>query len=271
MGTLYVSEYTGVVTLGTGDALPVGQEPALKVQTIPIEDEAHASQPFQTATRFVRLHADVPCSIRFGGEASTKDARLVGTEVFGVKPPGNVSVIANQAATTDGASIFALLQVIADPKAAEKRWNELTMLNDDAKARLKAATERERAIVLKEAGLATREQTIAQAEAQLRADQQALGRARSEHNGHVEDFTAKQQERDRVNTDMDKDLADRRDNLDHEEAAFKEWSDKAKAELEVNLAQSIQHEIALHEREDRLAAAEKDYAARLTRLKELAA
>lgn len=99
MATLYISEYA---TTGwtTASGLPCGQEPAITDQTAAI-GVAVSSAPFQANTRFVRLHCDAICSVKFGVAGSTTAAvtskRLNAnqTEYFGVVGGQVVSVIAN--------------------------------------------------------------------------------------------------------------------------------------------------------------------------------
>jgi hypothetical protein len=250
MSTLYISEYT------TTNAM----EPALKTQAIAIEAESHASEPFAVQTKAVRLHADAPCSIRFGtAAATTDDPRLVGTEVFEIShtPRAGVAVIANgESASMEPLNILtALLNVIADPAAARARLNELTTRGNDVMAQLAALTGRERAVVLKEAelvehgkalalreaALMDRNKALTEAESQVKLDQQGLAAARLDHNTQVERFTATQ----------------------------KEW-EQAKKELETRLSDATAHEKMLHERERTLKTGELALETKMTRLRELA-
>lgn len=99
MATLYITEYA---TSGwtTAMGLPCGQEPGLDQAPLTIGAVA-PSQPFQPTTRFVRLHCDSVCSVKFGPAGVTTAAitnkRLNAnqTEYFGVVGGQVVSVIAN--------------------------------------------------------------------------------------------------------------------------------------------------------------------------------
>jgi hypothetical protein len=88
MATLYISEYRDMpVTIG--QFLPVPQEPTTTTQ----------SAAFNTNTRFIRVHADAICSIKFGTSptAVTTDARMAAntTEYFGVIAGQKLAVVTN--------------------------------------------------------------------------------------------------------------------------------------------------------------------------------
>jgi hypothetical protein len=101
MARLYISEYRemGAVQASKRDiAAPL--EPAIVVQTpINITGASIQSEQFHEETRFVRLHTDATCSVRFGVNpvATTNDARMAAgsTEYFGVVPGHRVAVISN--------------------------------------------------------------------------------------------------------------------------------------------------------------------------------
>lgn len=99
MATLYISEYA---TSGwtTAAGLPCGQEPGLDQAPLVIGSVVPSS-PFQATTRFVRIHCDATCSVKFGPAgattATTANKRLNAnqTEYFGVVAGQVVSVIVN--------------------------------------------------------------------------------------------------------------------------------------------------------------------------------
>ena len=97
MAVAYISEYSKFAPDPSGVG-QVPQEPAIVNQTVAIGNVA-SSDAFNAATRFVRIHVDAICSIKFGAAptATTDDARLAAgqTEYFGVNPGDKVSVITN--------------------------------------------------------------------------------------------------------------------------------------------------------------------------------
>ena len=94
---LDISEYSSLSKDHIGLALPVAKEPAIAIQQLTIAAGAAQSAAFDSATRFVRLHADANCRVLFGPNptASATSARLLAgaTEFFGVQPGTKVSVI----------------------------------------------------------------------------------------------------------------------------------------------------------------------------------
>jgi hypothetical protein len=97
MATLYISEYKDMpVTIG--QFLPVAQEPAITTQTVAITTTTQ-SAAFNTNTRFIRVHVDAICSIKFGASptAVTTDARMAAntTEYFGVIAGQKLAVVTN--------------------------------------------------------------------------------------------------------------------------------------------------------------------------------
>lgn len=96
MATLYVCEYS---SLGLG-AQTIAAEPPITEQTVAIGAAAQ-SNTFNTATRYVRLHADSICSVQFGVSPSatvavTNKRMAAGqTEYFAVPPGYRVGVISN--------------------------------------------------------------------------------------------------------------------------------------------------------------------------------
>jgi hypothetical protein len=104
MSKLYVSEYARVTQVsGPGNAvLPAPEEPPLATQIVDFASGAAQSAAFNAKTRFVRLHSDAVCSIRFAANpaATVNDPRLAAgqTELRGIPGDGSaakVSAIAN--------------------------------------------------------------------------------------------------------------------------------------------------------------------------------
>jgi hypothetical protein len=101
MAKLFISEYKFMGKMqASKEDIAAPQEPALVVQTpVVIGAGSLQSVAFNEQTRFVRLHNDVICSVKFGDNptATADDARLAanGTEYFGVVPGQKVAVITN--------------------------------------------------------------------------------------------------------------------------------------------------------------------------------
>lgn len=98
MAKLYISEYTRMPT-DTRVSVPTGAEPAIATQAVAISGTSAQSAAFNTNTRFIRVHTDAICSVKFGASptATTDDARLAAnqTEFFGVVAGQKVAVITN--------------------------------------------------------------------------------------------------------------------------------------------------------------------------------
>lgn len=109
MATLYITEYLaaalpypyGGSTSNPFQNFPLdaAQEPEILTQTVDITADSVQSEPFNTRTRFVRLHCDAICSVLFGLDptATTSSQRMSAnqTEYKGVVPGDVVAVIAN--------------------------------------------------------------------------------------------------------------------------------------------------------------------------------
>jgi hypothetical protein len=97
MASLYISEYAELPKQD-GQMILIGKEPCIASQKLTVGAETK-STAFQLGTRFVRLHTDAICSIKFGADptAATTDARLAAgaTEFFGVTKGHKLSVISN--------------------------------------------------------------------------------------------------------------------------------------------------------------------------------
>ena len=99
MATVYISEYAGQPIDRNGQLLPAGEEPALAYQTVAIGGVSAQSSAFNSKTKFVRIHTDAICSIKFGTSptAVATETRLAAntTEFFGVQLGQKVAVITN--------------------------------------------------------------------------------------------------------------------------------------------------------------------------------
>ena len=104
MSKLYISEYVRVTqSSGPGNALvQAAEEPPIATQVVDFGSGAAQSAAFNAKTRFVRLHADTVCSVKFGADptATANDARMSGglTEFRGIPTDGSaakVSAISN--------------------------------------------------------------------------------------------------------------------------------------------------------------------------------
>lgn len=99
MAKLYISEYTNLASyLGTANSVQAAGEPTTAVQVLDFSGGAVSSEAFNAQTRFVRLHTDAICSLRFDGSAATISyPRMAAdqTEYFGVRGGSKLSVIAN--------------------------------------------------------------------------------------------------------------------------------------------------------------------------------
>ena len=89
MAVLYISEYEDAAEIGP-DKMPMASEPEKTTQTVAIGGSSTQSAAFGATTVYVRLHADVICSVKFGtnptATATTKRMAANQTEYFGVQP-----------------------------------------------------------------------------------------------------------------------------------------------------------------------------------------
>jgi hypothetical protein len=97
MALLYVAEFSEIVARG---GVLIALFPALVVQSpIPIGGSSQQSQPFNSATAFIRMETDSICSFRIERNpvATTNDCRMFAnvTEYVGVNPGDRVAVIVN--------------------------------------------------------------------------------------------------------------------------------------------------------------------------------
>lgn len=101
MAKLYISEYKAMAKIQSSkEDIAAPNEPALVVQTpVVIGAGSLQSAAFNEETRFVRIHTDAICSVKFGANptATADEARLAAnaTEYFGVVPGQKIAVITN--------------------------------------------------------------------------------------------------------------------------------------------------------------------------------
>jgi hypothetical protein len=100
VSTLYITEYADIAQT-IRSSVPFAQEPAIADQTVAIGGASAQSSPFNATTTYVRIAADVICSISFGtnptATATKRRMAANGVEYFGV-PAGQsykVAVITN--------------------------------------------------------------------------------------------------------------------------------------------------------------------------------
>jgi hypothetical protein len=98
MATVYVTEFTSVISLG-GKGGSAAFQPPCAEQTVAIGGGSTQSNAFGTNTNLVRIHADAICSIEIGSNptATTVTARFAAnqTEYFGVQSGHKIAVITN--------------------------------------------------------------------------------------------------------------------------------------------------------------------------------
>jgi hypothetical protein len=98
MAFLYIWEFSDVLALS--DKLMAASAPGI-LQQAPVAIAAGSAQSaaFSGATKFIRVHADVICSVNIGTNpvATAQNARLAAnqTEYFGVWPGQQIAVITN--------------------------------------------------------------------------------------------------------------------------------------------------------------------------------
>jgi hypothetical protein len=104
MSKLYISEYARITQAsGPGTAaVQAPEEPPVATQVVDFTSGAAQSAALNAKTRFVRLHSDAACSVRFGAAptANANDPRLAAgqTELRGIPADGSaarISAISN--------------------------------------------------------------------------------------------------------------------------------------------------------------------------------
>lgn len=97
MSILDVTEYDELAFAGKGGQIMAGQEPSRLNQQLAVGGASAVSAAFDSVTRFIRVHTDVPCRIAIGtnptaGPASMRMAASQ-TEYLGVRPGLKIAVI----------------------------------------------------------------------------------------------------------------------------------------------------------------------------------
>ena len=101
MATVYITEYKELakVQVSKSDIFMAPLEPAIATQTVAIGGGSVQSAAFNADTRFVEIHVDAICSIKFGDSptAAATNKRIAAnqTQIFGVMPGQKVAVITN--------------------------------------------------------------------------------------------------------------------------------------------------------------------------------
>lgn len=97
MAILDITEYNDLASDARGRTISAGQEPARTTQQVSIGGTSAQSAAFGTATRFIRLHADVACRVMINANptAAATSMRIPanGTEYLGVIPGLKIAVI----------------------------------------------------------------------------------------------------------------------------------------------------------------------------------
>ena len=98
MAILDITEYAELGVTGKGHTVMAGIEPSLGNQQVAITGAALQSVALKDNTKFVRIHCDAACRVKFGANptADPNSMRLAasGTEYLGVSASGlKISVI----------------------------------------------------------------------------------------------------------------------------------------------------------------------------------
>lgn len=78
MATLYITEYVKLPHGFSGGVGQMPEEPPIAEQVVPIGAVSTQSNPFNAATRAIRLHCDAICSVLIGSNptATTNSGRM---------------------------------------------------------------------------------------------------------------------------------------------------------------------------------------------------
>lgn len=99
MATLYITEFKGLGTDITGSSVACGIHPPVTTQTIAIGGTSTQSSAFNAATKVIRVHTDVICSVAIATNptaAATSPRMAAGqTEYMSVVPGDKIAVISN--------------------------------------------------------------------------------------------------------------------------------------------------------------------------------
>lgn len=99
MAFIYVHEYARQPLDRAGQLVPAGEEPALASYQVAIGVGSAQSAAFNAKTKFISVHADAICSVKFGANptAVATEGRMAANETryFGVQPGDKIAVIQN--------------------------------------------------------------------------------------------------------------------------------------------------------------------------------
>jgi hypothetical protein len=100
LAKLYISEFSDVLQTGNGPVQIAAQPSLVDQAPVTVGVTANVSSAFGAATRFIRVHTDVICSILIsavGTAATANNARMAAnqTEYFKVNAGDFLSVITN--------------------------------------------------------------------------------------------------------------------------------------------------------------------------------
>ena len=262
MAKLHITEFT----LQSAAGLLSGENGS---QTIEINEVAsELSAPFMRGTKYVRVVADVNCSVKFGNmpKATVEDTWLPANtpEVFPVQSSTWVSVIGGP---MTGGSLEALLQIIGDPKAAKARNDELVKAKEasekaaaDARAAIEEARISAASAAAKSADLKTRIEA-------LEAARVEAGRQHVAADMREADLEKRERVFNLEMTETYKRLEARQAELDEKEKSIADQQ----AQLEAHDQEIVEHREHLQEREQAVQEAEARLQERLEKMKELAA
>lgn len=271
MPRLFISEYASMApTPGL-----IGQEPCIN-QTVEIGPTSAMSEVFNPGTRFVRVHADAECWICFGTNpvATTMATHLAANAVewFGVLRDHRLSVISamkSDSTMSTEASIYDLLQVIADPDKAKARLDQLKRAEERAVQSIADAELAHDHLVKEAKALAERESNLTVAEIAVEDARNQLDERAASLHSQLANAGTELRERQQLHTEQAKALADSIAAHEIKMAEFIASSDARTGELDARHSALDQRDKELAVREKTLVAAEKKYANRMARLKEL--
>ena len=259
---LYIGEYAALHS-----------EPCNKTQVLEVGDEGAVSQPFDVATRAVRIYADGPCVLTFGKGVKSTGALATpispgGAEWFNVQPNHNAYAVVT--GTSQGTSSFAqMLELLTDPQATQARCAELAKATEastkaatEARAATAAASEARAALVVKQHDIETKTAALealraenAREGAALKAQADSLASAKRAHQDGV---SADAGERATAQAAFERTVHD-----------YKAQVTAKQAQLDGREAEVAAREHEMGARETALKAAEDDYADRMAQFENL--
>jgi uncharacterized protein (DUF3084 family) len=270
---LYISEYASMLVL-SGGQVPIGAEPSSRSQALEVGDASQVSEPFGPSTKFVRVHAEGACSLKFGRDpiATQGDARMSAntTEMFAVQGGHRVAVIGSGRQSQDADGVFALLQTIADPKAVQTRLAELKATADNSAKTLAEAKAASAELERTKTDLAAREKALAQQSAALAATQQALeaqaAKLKAEREAAYQDLETRR----KADSARAQDLTAKTAALESARQSAAQTMADTEAAMSRREKAIAAREQLVTAREQAVAVSEQTYSTRMARLKELA-